>query len=318
MGLIGLTGAAHGFDLQGHRGARGLAPENTLPGFATALSIGISTLELDLAVTRDLEVVVIHNPRFEPEVARLNGQWLQESSPAIHSMTLETVKSYDVGRLNPTRKYASRYPEQKAVDGTAVPTLAEVFELVNRSGNRSVGFNIEIKINPDKPRLTLPPGEFVQAVVDVIRRYRMENRVTLQSFDWRSLQTVQDIAPDITTSYLTVNQRWLNNLQTKMPGASPWLNGFDVDDHSGSVARTVKAAGGDVWSSYHNEVDADSVTLAHQLGLSVKVWTVNDSNRMRELIAIGVDGIITDYPDRLRRVMVDLGLPVPMPTPVEY
>ena len=103
-----------------------------------------------------------------------------------------------------------------------------------------------------------------------------------------------------------------------MPGASPWLGGFDVDDYSGSAPRAIKAAGGDIWSSYHNEVDADSVKLAHQLGLSVKVWTVNDSNRMRELVAIGVDGIITDYPDRLRRVMVDLGLPVPMPTPVEH
>lgn len=318
MGLIGLTGAAHGFDLQGHRGARGLAPENTLPGFATALSIGVSTLEMDLAVTRDSEVVVIHNPRFEPEIARhANGQWLKQSSPAIHSMNLETVKSYDVGRLNPERKYASRYPQQKAVDGTPVPTLAEVFELVQRSGNRAVGFNIEIKTNPEKPGLTLPPEEFVQAVVDVVQRYRMEDRVTLQSFDWRSLQAVQDIAPGIATSYLTVNQRWLNNLQTGMPGSSPWLGGLDVDDYSGSAVRTVKAAGGDVWSPYHNEVDADAVKLAHQLGLSVKVWTVNDSKRMRELIAIGVDGIITDYPDRLRRVMLELGLPVPMSTPVE-
>jgi glycerophosphoryl diester phosphodiesterase len=317
VGMIGLTGTAYGFDLQGHRGARGLAPENTLPGFSTALAIGVSTLEMDLAVTGDLEVVVIHNPRFEPEIARhANGKWLTQSSLAIHSMNLETVKSYDVGRLNPERKYANRYPQQKAVDATPVPTLSEVFELVNRSGNRSVGFNIEIKVNPEKPGLTLPPGEFVDAVVEVIRRYQMEKRVTLQSFDWRSLQAVQDIAPEITTSYLTVNQRWLNNLQTGMPGASPWLGGLDVDDYSGSAVRTVKAAGGDVWSPYHNEVDADAIKLAHQLGLSVKVWTVNDSKRMRELIAIGVDGIITDYPDRLRQVMQDLGLPVPDSTPV--
>ena len=100
MGLIGLAGAVQGFDLQGHRGARGLMPENTLPGFAKALSIGVTTLELDLAVTRDFEVVVIHNPRFEPEIARdANGAWLQQSSPSIHSMTLATVKTYDVGRL---------------------------------------------------------------------------------------------------------------------------------------------------------------------------------------------------------------------------
>ncbi len=113
MGVIGLTGTAQGLDLQGHRGARGLMPENTLPGFAMALSIGVTTLELDLAVTRDGHVVLLHNPRFEPEITRdRNGAWLQRSSPSIHSMTLETVKSYDVGRINPVSKYAKRYPDQ--------------------------------------------------------------------------------------------------------------------------------------------------------------------------------------------------------------
>jgi len=147
IGLTGLAGTAQGLDLQGHRGARGLMPENTLPGFATALSIGVTTLELDLAVTRDGHVVVTHNPRFEPEIVRdANGDWLRESGPSIHSLTLKAVKTYDVGRLNPTRKYASRYPDQQAVDGTSVPTLGEVFELVNKSGNNRVRFNIEVKI----------------------------------------------------------------------------------------------------------------------------------------------------------------------------
>jgi glycerophosphoryl diester phosphodiesterase len=183
-GVIGLTNVAHGFDLQGHRGARGLMPENTLPGFATALAIGVTTLELDLAVTRDLQVVVSHNPRIEPELAReADGEWLQQSGPSIHSMTLQQVKSYDVGRLNPALKYAQRYPRQQGLDDISIPTLGEVFELVNKSGNQSVGFNIEIKINPDKPQLTLSPGEFVAAVIKVVRRYKMEQRVSLQ-FGW--------------------------------------------------------------------------------------------------------------------------------------
>jgi glycerophosphoryl diester phosphodiesterase len=319
IGVIGLTNVAHGFDLQGHRGARGLMPENTLPGFATALAIGVTTLELDLAVTRDMQVVVSHNPRIEPELARqADGEWLQQSSPGIHSMTLQQVKSYDVGRLNPALKYAQRYPQQQGLDGVLVPTLGEVFELVNKSGNQSVGFNIEIKINPDKPQLTLPPDEFVAAVIKVIRRYKMEQRVSLQSFDWRALREVQTLAPDIATSYLTADQSWLSNLQTGRPGPSPWLDGLDIDDFEGSAARAIKAAGGDIWSSYHQEVDADSIKLAHQLGLKVNVWTVNETNRMRELIAMGVDGIITDYPDRLRQVAEELGLPLAAPTPVAY
>lgn len=310
---------AQGFDLQGHRGARGLMPENTLPAFAKALSIGVSTLELDLAVTRDYQVVVMHNPRFEPEIARdSRGGWLQQSSPSIHSMSLAEVKTYDVGRLNPASKYAERYPAQQAIDGTPVPTLGEVFELAHKADNRVVRFNIEIKINPEHPHTTFPPKDFVRAVVGVIRQYGMEQRVVVQSFDWRALQVVQDIAPKVATSYLTVDQDWLSNLQTGMPGKSPWLNNYDVDDFDGSAAHAIKAAGGRIWSSYHREVSARAIKLAQDLGLSVNVWTVNESARMRELIEMGVDGIITDYPDRLRQVLEGLDIAVPVPTPVEY
>ena len=156
------------------------------------------------------------------------------------------------------------------------------------------------------------------AVIKVIRRYKMEQRVSLQSFDWRALREVQTLAPDIATSYLTADQSWLSNLQTGRPGPSPWLDGLDIDDFEGSAAHAIKAAGGDIWSSYHQEVDAYSIKLTHQLGLKVNVWTVNETNRMRELIAMGVDGIITDYPDRLRQVAEELGLPLAAPTPVAY
>jgi glycerophosphoryl diester phosphodiesterase len=317
-GLLGMASVVYGFDLQGHRGARGLMPENTLPGFATALAIGVTTLELDLAVTADGVVVVSHNPRVEPALARdADGEWLQQNSPPIRDMDLRSVKSYDIGRLNPAHRYAQSYPQQRALDGVSIPTLGEVFDLVDRSGNRSVRFNMEVKIDPEHPRLTLSPKEFAAAVIEVVRDYHMEDRVTLQSFDWRALHEVQQLEPGILTSYLTANQRWLNNLQTGGPGLSPWLNGLDIDDFDGSAARAIKAAGGDIWSSYHREVDADAIKLAHDLGLQVNVWTVNDPGRMRELIAMGVDGIITDYPDRLRRVLIDLGLPVPAPTPVD-
>ena len=319
MGLFGVTGATWGIDLQGHRGARGLMPENTLPAFAKALSIGVNTLELDLAITKDRRVVVMHNPRFEPDIARdSNGTWLAQSSPSILSMTLETVKSYDVGRLNPAGKYAKRYPHQQPVDGTSVPTLDQVFELVNKSGNNTVRFNIEVKISPESPELTLAPIEFVETILGVIQLYQMESRVVVQSFDWRALQAIQGLSPDIATSYLTANQSWLNNLQTGMPGASPWLGGFDVDNFDGSAPRAIKAAGGDTWSPYHKEVSLESIKLAHELGLSVNVWTVNKPGRMRELIDMGVDGIITDYPDRLRLVLETIGLPVPDRTPVKY
>lgn len=319
LSLLGLSSLAQGFDLQGHRGARGLMPENTLPAFARALAIGVTTLEMDLAVTRDDTVVVMHNPRFEPEIARdASGDWLRQGSASVHSMTLDEVKTFDVGRLNPASKYAERYPEQQAIDGTPVPTLAEVFELVEKSGNQTVRFNIEIKINPETPQLTRSPAAFAGAVVDVIRAHDMEDRVVVQSFDWRALQAVQALAPKLKTSYLTVDQDWLSNLQTGKAGASPWLGNYDVDDFGGSAARAIRAAGGSIWSSYHEEVSAETIRIAQELGLSVNVWTVNDTARMRELIKMGVDGIITDYPDRLRKVLAGLGMSLPLPTPVKY
>jgi glycerophosphoryl diester phosphodiesterase len=314
-GMLGITSVVNGFDLQGHRGARGLMPENTLPGFATALAIGVTTLELDLAVTADAVAVVSHNPRVEPALARdANGEWLQQSSPPIYSMDLRTVKSYDVGRLNPAYEYAQNYPQQQAMDGVSIPTLAEVFDLVNQSGNRSVRFNLEVKINRQQPELTLAPKEFTAVVVEVVRRYQMEHRVMLQSFDWRVLREVQQLAPEIETSYLTSNRDWLSYLKESLPGFPSWFDAYDFD---GNEVRAIEAAGGDIWSPYHLEVNADAIKLAHDLGLRVNAWTVNETSRMRELIAMGVDGIITDYPDRLRQVLIDLGLPVPAPTPVE-
>lgn len=317
LGMIGTASAEQGFDLQGHRGARGLAPENTLHGFAKALEIGVTTLELDVGVTKDDTVVVIHNSRLEPEIARAaNGEWLRESGPAVNSLTLSEIKTFDVGRLNPEERYGKRYPDQVAVDGARVPTLAEVFDLVNKSGNSKVRFNIESKLNPDRPELSLAPEQFATKVIDVIRKYKFEDRVTFQSFDWRTLQAAQRIAPEITTSYLSVNQSWLNNLQTGQPGASPWLAGFDIDDYDGSTPHAIKAAGGSVWSSYHKEVTTKSIDTAHKLGLRVKVWTVNDKPRMEELIDMGVDGIITDFPNLLREVLVEREIEVPPSTPV--
>jgi glycerophosphoryl diester phosphodiesterase len=194
-----------------------------------------------------------------------------------------------------------------------MPTLALVFDLVRRAGNETVRFNIETKLNPAKLNLTPPPEAFVKSVLDVIRREKMESRVTIQSFDW---QVVQRRAPNVPTVYLSVQQRWLNNIQRAHSGPSPWTAGFDIDEHAGSVPKLVKAAGGSVWSPYHKEIDAAQLREAHRLGLKVVVWTVNDAARMDAMLDLGVNGIISDYPDRLRAVMAKRGLALPPPSPV--
>jgi len=312
-----MTDSTFGFDLQGHRGARGLMPENTLAGFAKALSIGVTTLELDVGLTRDRVVIVTHNPRLEPETTRdEKGNWLTETGPAIWSLTLEELTAYDVGRLNPETDYGGLYPRQIPVDGSRIPTLTQVMDLVHRSGNTDVRLNIETKLHPMKPGLTTLPGDFVSAILEVARDKNFLHRITIQSFDWRTLQETQRQSPGIPTAYLTVQQPWKDNVEKGSPGPSPWTAGYDIDDFNGNIPRMIKAAGGHIWSSYYREITARDIVLAHELQLAVKVWTVNDVAHMESLIDIGVDGIITDYPDLLRKVLKKLGEPLPAPIPV--
>lgn len=322
-GLVGgialalLSGQAIGLDLQGHRGARGLAPENTLAAFATALSLGVTTLEMDLGVTRDGVVVVSHDPRLNPDLVRTpDGRWLEAPGPVIAELTLAELRQFDVGRIRPGTKYAERFSEQQAVDGARIPTLAEVIALVRKAGNRAVRLNLETKLTPLEPALTMPPEAFARAVVDVIRAEKFQARTTVQSFDWRTLREIQVLAPTVGTVCLSAEQSWLDNIQRGRPGASPWTAGLDIDEFEGSVPALVAAVGCDVWSPYYGDVDRAAIRDAHRRGLRVVVWTVNDPAEMVRLIDLKVDGIISDYPDRLRAALEARGAALPKPTPV--
>ena len=314
--LLIMTGNANSLDLQGHRGARGLLPENTLPAFARALTIGVTTLELDTAITRDGVVVVSHDATLNPDITRdAKGQWIKRDDIAINAIGFAELQQYDVGRINPQSVYAGRFPDQKPLDGTRIPRLAEVFALARNAGNNHVRFNIETKISPEHAQRTLPPAEFARALIALIRAEQLEARVTIQSFDWRTLQVVQQEAPQITTVYLTAQQSWQDNIRARN-SSSPWTADRHISQFGGSLPRLVNGAGGTIWSPYFGDVTQDAVREAQQLGLKVIVWTVNESRDMERMIDFGVDGIISDYPDRLRRVAAARGLPLPAPTPV--
>ena len=308
--------ASQALDIQGHRGARGLAPENTLPAFAKALALGVSTLELDCAITRDGVVVVSHDPVLNPDITRgPDGKWLQQTGPAIRSLNYQELQRLDVGRINPASAYAQRWPEQRPVDGTRIPRLADLFALVRKSGNETVRFNIETKISPLAPGETTTPEVFARELVAVVRKAGMAGRTAIQSFDWRTLQIVQKEAPEIPTVYLTVEKGFMDSIQAGQP-ASPWTAGFHVSRYGGSIPRMVKAAGGAVWSPYYAETTREQVKEAQSLGLKVVVWTVNDPAGMRRMIEWGVDGVISDRPDLLRKVAGEMGVTLPRPTPV--
>jgi glycerophosphoryl diester phosphodiesterase len=309
---------AAAFDLEGHRGARGLAPENTLVAFARALGLGVTTLEMDLAVTRDGVVVVSHDPALNPDITRgPDGRWLESPTPRILELTRADLRRYDVGRLRPGSAYATQYPDQVPADGTRIPVLREVYDLARRAGNDEVRFNVETKIDPGQPELTPPPAAFVKAVVDVVRGAKAAGRTMIQSFDWRTLRLVREAAPEIETVCLTTDELGGRQLARGQPGASPWLGGLDADDHGGSAPRLAAAAKCRVWSPRFRDLSAESLAEAHRLGLRVVPWTANEPGDMKALIELGVDGIISDRPDRLREVMRQKGLPLPKATPVE-
>jgi glycerophosphoryl diester phosphodiesterase len=297
---------AHAFDLQGHRGARGLAPENTLVGFATARAIGVDTLELDTVLTKDGIVVISHDPRLNPDLARgANGQWIAPPGAAIRGLTLAEVQAYDVGRLRPDSRYAKGLPQQQPADGERIPTLAALFEMVRRSDNGSVRFNIETKLTPLDPDLTPAPEDFVRSVLAVVDAHGMRGRVALQSFDWRTLAVAQRLAPDLPTVCLTSQQSWGNNVAD-----ARWTAGLSLAEH-GSVPRLVKAAGCAVWSPYFGDLSAALLDEAHRLKLPVIVWTVNEPAQIGHMLTLGVDGIISDRPDRVRDAMAARGMALP-------
>lgn len=301
-----LCGSSWGFDLQGHRGTRGLEPENTLAAFERALQIGVTTLEMDAAVTADGVVVIYHDRALNPAITRdASGQWVARSDRLIKSLTHAELRQFDVGRNNQSTDYGRQFPHQQPRDGERIPTLAEVFAKVKALGADQVRFDIETKIDPNHPDQTLPPEAFVDALLKVIREAGMASRVMVQSFDWRTLQLIQRLEPEIQTMYLTVRGR---NRDTFDGGT--WTAGRLLRDHA-SPAHMVKAAGATIWAPFFQNLDAGTVKTAQQLGLMVIPWTVNEGSDAERLIDWGVDGIISDYPDRIRAVMQRRGLPLP-------
>ena len=297
---------AFAFDLQGHRGTRGNDPENTLPAFERALEIGVSTLELDIGVTADGVVVISHDPALNPALTRdAGGQWLKGRGPLIRSLSHAQLQAYDVGRLDPASDYAKQFPAQQAKDGERLPTLAAVFARVKALGADNVRFDIETKVSPTAPDETLAPEPFVRALLGVIREAGMTKRVMIQSFDWRTLKLVQQLEPGMETMYLTIRSRSADNLAD-----GTWTGGMLLRDHA-SPGHMVKAAGGTIWAPNQASLTRDDLKSAQQLGIKVIPWTINDPAVADRLIEWGVDGIISDYPDRIREVMAKRGLPLP-------
>jgi glycerophosphoryl diester phosphodiesterase len=286
-------------DLHGHRGARGLFPENTLAGFAGALAIGVDALELDVAVTADDVVVVTHDPRLNPDITRTGtGAWLAAPGAAIRSLRAADLAGYDVGRIRPDSAYAMLYPDQAPHDGAMIPTLSDVLRI-----DAAAILNIELKTFPWHPGLAVDGARMADAVVATVDRYGAADRIIVQSFDWRGPRRLRRTRPAIRLAWLT-SAALLASVRT-------WWDGPHPADFGGSVARAVAAEGGPTWGPDHADLTEEALAEAHGLGLRVVPWTVNRPEDMHRLIRWGVDGLITDRPDLARSVLAREGYPLP-------
>ena len=291
----------------GHRGAAGLAAENTLPAFEKACELKVNAVELDVHLSADDKIIVLHDYRLQPAIARTpDGQWLDRPGPAVKELTLAQLKTYDVGRLKPGSRYARRYPDQKPVDGERIPALAEVISLLKTKCPESTRLWIEIKTDPERADRSSAPQTMVERVTTLLHEQDFSARAGILSFDWRALAHVQKISPKIPTIYLSHVGVHLDNIKPGQPGPSPWMAGLDIDDFGGSIPCAVKAAGGRFWAPNYTYLTDALLEEAHRLGLKVYVWTVDSRSDMERLKEMGVDGIVSNRPDILKSVV---GLP---------
>lgn len=284
-----------GFELSGHRGARGLWPENTLAGFAGALRLGVDALELDVVLTADGVPVVLHDLTLDPDLVRgPDGLWLASPGPAANTLDLADLQRLDIGRARPGSRVARTYPRQASADGETVPTLAAVFRLA--AAHPSVRLEVELKTDPILPDLSPEPRTLAELVLAEAEVAGVTDRMTLRSFDWRGLHCAAALWPSVPLCFLTRTA-------------------------DATMLRAVRAAAGRRnadWAPTFAELTPGLIAEAQRIGLAVKPWTVNQPDDMARLIAWGVDGLCTDVPDLARAAMAEAGLAVPPSMPAPY
>ena len=281
----------------GHRGARGLFPELSLAGIARALELGVDGIEVDIGVTADRQVVAYHDYALNCDITRdCTGQWLDRTGEKICELTLNELRSYDIGRIRPGSGYEKQFPHQKPVDGCRIPTLEEIVQLI-REHDSEATICIEVKRSPVVPTSTLELEIYVDTIVTEIQRLDIASYSIVHSFDWSVLHRINKLAPHLKLWYLTTQLQEFNTVSDSHEGA--WTNGNLLSDHDNSIPQMIQAVGGNAWSSNHDILTAELVDEAHELGLEVYAWTANDLESFQFLCDAGVDGITTDYPDRL-------------------
>lgn len=296
---------AHATIIYGHRGARGLMPENTIPGYEYSLKQGIKYVDIDIAMTKDGVLVAQHDLTLNPDLTRdAKGRWIKRL-PIIKEMTLHQLQRYDVGTIKPNTKYATLFSHQKSLDHIKIPTLKAVIDYIKKEAGESVHFQIEIKTDPANPAISVTPKKIVYALNNLLIEEHISSRTKVQAFDWQCLLLLQAINKEVSTAFLTSleEEETMRNPNPRIAGL--WTGGFLLKNYS-SLPEMIKSLGGTWWDAQDTELNQKNIAQAHQLGLKVAAWSWSertgkdiDLPLINKLIALHVDGIITDRPDLL-------------------
>ncbi|WP_435226140.1 glycerophosphodiester phosphodiesterase family protein [Streptomyces sp. Tue6028] len=311
------------FDLQAHRGGIGMTTEESLEGFGKAMGLGVTTLELDTHVTKDMKVVVNHDRQISAQKCRdtapvtVDDPMYPYVGKYIKDLTLAQIKTMDCGF-----QQLPGFPEQEQIKGFRMVELKDVLNLVKSYKAHRIKLNIETKVEAGAPEQTQPRELFVRRVYEEIHQSGIEKQVTIQSFDWGALKEMHKLAP----TYPLVALTNYDFLQVGKPGASPWLGGIDADDYEGDFVKAASAVPGvtalsPVYGMPQNGtiadpnfkfyVDKKMISEAHERGLKVIPWTCDDNPTIEALMDMGIDGLITNYSNRVRDIMAKRGMRLP-------
>lgn len=312
------------FDLEAHRGGRDVRPENTLYSYAYAIELGATSIECDMQLTKDGQIVMSHNPILNSDITRdENGNYIENNKYDIRLMTVDELKKFDVGVMDPNcGEYYDLHGKTQFTYDAKIPTLEELMQLIQSYGDKNIVLNIETKSYPDPAsagyKNNADPKKFVEVFNNIVKKYDMDDRVVLQSFDWQTLIEMKKLNPNISTSALWQEQpswgRDSESLRRYEKKKSPWLGGLDINDYQGNPVKAAHAIGADIISSYYTEISKQDVDEAHSLGMKVVPWTVNNEKDMNMLLDMGVDGIISDKPWLLKQVLEKRNIKLHTPT----
>lgn len=312
------------FDLEAHRGGRDVRPENTLYSYAYAIELGATSIECDMQLTKDGQIVMSHNPILNSDITRdENGNYIENNKYDIRLMTVDELKKFDVGVMDPNcGEYYDLHGKTQFTYDAKIPTLEELMQLIQSYGDKNIVLNIETKSYPDPAsagyKNNADPKKFVEVFNNIVKKYDMEDQVVLQSFDWQTLIEMKKLNPNISTSALWQEQpswgRDSESLRRYEKKKSPWLGGLDIKDYQENPVKAAHAIGADIISPYYTEISKQDVDEAHSLGMKVVPWTVNNEKDMNMLLDMGVDGIISDKPWLLKQVLEKRNIKLHTPT----